>query len=83
MTFEGELPRLIRLSEDKHLSRTHCIIQVSGWTASVVDHGSQNGTVLQVPGRPPELLRAGVPTVVLPGSDIVLAEAVTLRFEVA
>lgn len=82
VTFEGELPRLIRLSEDKHLSRTHCIIQVSGWTASVVDHGSQNGTVLQVPGRPPELLRAGVPTVVLPGSDIVLAEAVTLRFEV-
>ncbi|HMT61888.1 MAG TPA: hypothetical protein PKA24_13575, partial [Microthrixaceae bacterium] len=61
----------------------HCVIQVSGWTASVVDRGSQNGTVLHAPGRNPELLRPGVPTVVLPGSEIVLAEAVTLRFEVA
>lgn len=83
VTFEGELPRLVRLADDKHLSRTHCTIRVSGWTATIVDRGSQNGTVIRAPGRQPELLRAGVPTAVLPGTEIVLAEAVTVRFEVA
>jgi len=56
-------------------------VEVSGWTVSVVDRGSENGTTVHVPGRAPELLRPGLPTVVLPGTEIILAEAITVRFE--
>lgn len=81
LTFEGEPPRLVALANDRHLSRTHCAVEVSGWTVSVVDRGSENGTTVHVPGRAPELLRPGLPTVVLPGTEIILAEAITVRFE--
>jgi len=82
-SYQGDPPRLVTLGDNHDLSRTHVVIEVDEWTATVTDRDSRNGTVLHLPGVEPELLRGGLPAVMVPGSEVVLAECVTLRFESA
>jgi hypothetical protein len=49
----------------------------------VVDLDSRNGTFVALPGRPAERLRAYEPTLIVPGTVIMLSQDVTFTFEVA
>jgi hypothetical protein len=78
--FTGEPPLLIPLPDDADVSRTHLAVEPSGWTATVVDLGSLNGTMLRQPGREPEQLRAHLPAALVAGAEFVLADVVKVRF---
>lgn len=62
--------RLLRLEGDGDISRNHARITVEGGTVVVTDLGSRNGTIVRIPGRPPQKLRDGDPTPVLVGTVI-------------
>lgn len=62
--------RLVRLEGDGDISRTHARVDVEGGTVLVTDLESRNGTVVRIPGRAPQKLRAGEPTPVLVGTVI-------------
>ncbi len=63
-------PRLITIADDKDISRSHVRVAVEGDAVVVTDLASKNGTVVTLPGGTPRKLRAGEPTVVLPGTLI-------------
>lgn len=79
--FTGDPPRLVALVDQQDVSRTHVIIEVSGWTATVTDQDSLNGTEVQLPGKQPEHLRAHTPVAIVVGTRIVLANEVVLKLE--
>jgi hypothetical protein len=79
--YTGDPPRLVGLSEQHDVSRTHVVIELSGWTAMVTDQDSMNGTEVQLPGKPPEQLRPHAPMAIVVGTKIVLANEVTLKLE--
>lgn len=62
--------RLLRLEGDGDISRNHARVAVEGGTVVVTDLGSRNGTIVRIPGRPPQKLREGDPTPVLVGTVI-------------
>ncbi len=68
-------------SPGRTVSRTHIEVRVTGWTVEVVDVSSSYTEVTN-PGAAPLRLRRGSPAVVLPGAVLVLADDVTLRYEV-
>jgi hypothetical protein len=74
-------PNLVRIA-DPGVSRSHVQIVLDGWQVFVRDLGSSNGTELQLPGQPPETLRANEDYLVEPGSRIVVAGEVVFEFEV-
>jgi pSer/pThr/pTyr-binding forkhead associated (FHA) protein len=72
------LPHLVTLVGDD-ISRNHVRVAVEGGTVVVTDLHSSNGTIVVVPGRPPEKLRGGEPTPVIAGTLIDLGGGVTMR----
>jgi hypothetical protein len=79
----GERPHLVKLSSPQHdISRTHLEVRLDGWHVLVTDLDSTNGTLVAQPGRPQERLRPGQPTMIEPGTMVVLADDVTFVFEV-
>lgn len=62
--------RLVRLTGDSDISRTHASVAVEGGTVVVTDLGSRNGTIVRIPGHPAQRLREGEPTPVLVGTII-------------
>ena len=66
----GQEPRLLTISDDPDISRTHLRVAVEGDTVVVTDLGSKNGTFITLPGAAPRKLRASEPTVLLPGTLI-------------
>ncbi|RWZ50026.1 FHA domain-containing protein [Labedella phragmitis] len=72
------LPHLVTLVGDD-ISRNHVRVGVEGGTVVVTDLHSSNGTIVIVPGRPPEKLRGGEPTPVIAGTLIDLGGGVTMR----
>lgn len=78
---EGMTPRLVTLSGDPDISRTHVRIALEGDTVVVTDMHSRNGTTLQLAGKSPQLLRAGEPATVIPGTVVDLGGGTLLRIE--
>lgn len=63
------------------VSRTHLEVRVTGWTVEVIDLSSTHTEVVNPGGRPMRL-RPGHPIMIVPGAEIVLADEVTLAYEV-
>jgi hypothetical protein len=79
--YTGDPPRLVGLADQPDISRTHVVIELSGWTATVTDQDSVNGTEVQLPGKPLEQLRPRSPMALVVGARIVLAGEVELKLE--
>ncbi|TFB92682.1 FHA domain-containing protein [Cryobacterium sp. HLT2-28] len=63
---------------DQDISRNHVRITVEGETVVVTDLHSRNGTVIVLPGKPPQKLRGGESTSVIVGTVVDLGGGVTL-----
>lgn len=75
-----QVPELVTIP-GADVSRSHVEIRLEEWSVLVIDLGSANGTSVTLPDRPPMRLRAKEPMLIVPGSRIILAEQVCLRFE--
>jgi hypothetical protein len=75
----GRVPRLVTVDSIEHdISRNHVQLTVEGGTVVVTDLHSRNGTLIALPGKAPQKLRAGEPTSVIAGTVIDLGSGVTL-----
>jgi len=74
----GQIPRLVTLTGNEDISRNHAQFTIEGDTVVVTDLHSRNGTIVTLPGRSPQQLRAGEPTSVLADTVIDLGGGVTL-----
>ncbi len=78
----GRVPSLVTVDSAEHdISRNHIQLTIEGGTVVVTDLHSRNGTVIALPGRAPQKLRAGEPTSVIAGTVIDLGSGVTLGVE--
>lgn len=76
-------PHLVHLPSDHtFVSRMHLHVELAGWQVLARDLDSRGGTMLTMPGRPPERMRAGEAYVLDPGATLDLAEVYEVRFEV-
>ncbi|WP_246846525.1 FHA domain-containing protein [Humibacter ginsenosidimutans] len=74
-----KVPRLVTVDSVEHdISRNHVQLTVEGGTVVVTDLHSRNGTLIALPGKTPQKLRAGEPTSVITGTVIDLGSGVTL-----
>ena len=79
----SERPHVLRLkSPDNDISRNHAEIVLDGWNVYVRDLGSTNGTVVELAGRAPVRLRDNDLTLLEDGAKVVLAEEITVVYEV-
>jgi hypothetical protein len=76
----GDLvPRLVSLGgADQDVSRNHVHFTVEGDTVVVTDLHSRNGTLVVLPGKPPQKLRQGEPTAVIVGTVVDLGSGITI-----
>jgi hypothetical protein len=73
------VPRLVTVDSVEHdISRNHVQLTIEGGTVVVTDLHSRNGTLIALPGKAPQKLRAGEPTSVIAGTVIDLGSGVTL-----
>ena len=80
----GQMPRLLTVgTPDQDISRTHVRFVLEGGTVVVTDLHSRNGTLVVLPGKEPQKLRAGEPTSVIAGTVVDLGGGVTLTVEEA
>ncbi|MCU1421844.1 MAG: hypothetical protein JWN36_1495 [Microbacteriaceae bacterium] len=76
------MPRLITVGGvDQDISRNHAQFALEGGTVVVTDLHSRNGTMIAMPGREPQKLRAGEPTSVLVGTVVDLGSGITITVE--
>jgi hypothetical protein len=76
-----EVPALVALPDpDGSLSRVHAEVRLEGWEVLLVDRNSTNGTRVEIPGQPPQLLRPNDPILITPGTRVVFADVVTATF---
>jgi hypothetical protein len=74
------LPRLVTVgSPEQDISRTHARFALEGGTVVVTDLHSRNGTVIILPGKSPQKLRAGEPTTVLLGTVVDFGSGLSLE----
>jgi hypothetical protein len=72
------VPRLLTVGgPDQDISRNHVQVTVEGGTVLVTDLHSRNGTIVTLPGRPPQQLRGGHPTAVIGGAVIDLGSGIS------
>lgn len=80
---DGEQPNLVRLADPgKDVSSQHLDVSLDYWHVLVTDLGSTNGTTVELPGRPPQQLRAHDPLAIEPGTRVILADVIEFVFEV-
>ena len=78
----GNIPRLVTVgTADQDISRTHARFVLEGGTVVVTDLHSRNGTMIVLPGKEPQKLRAGEPTAVIVGTVVDFGGGVTLTVE--
>jgi len=74
------MPRLLTVgSIEQDISRNHARFALEGGTVVVTDLHSRNGTMVILPGKDPQKLRAGEPTAVIVGTTVDLGGGVTFR----
>lgn len=79
----GAQPRLVALPDPDHdVSAQHASVVLDLWNVLVCDLGSTNGTALVDQGGRVTRLRPYEPAALQVGGAVVLADVVTLRFEV-
>ncbi len=79
----GEVPQLVPVpSPEQNISRSHLRLDLHGWDVVVTDLGSQNGSEITVPGRPPQRLHADQPVTIPAGTRVGLAGEVFFTYEV-
>jgi hypothetical protein len=72
------VPRLVTVGgPDQDISRNHVQVSVEGGTVLVTDLHSRNGTMVTLPGRPPQQLRGGQPTAVISGAVVDLGSGIS------
>ncbi|KAE8764531.1 FHA domain-containing protein [Georgenia thermotolerans] len=77
-----EVPRLVAVpNPERGVSTTHAEVRPAGDYVVVTDLGSTNGTVLHLPGRPPQRLRPGTGVPVPPGGVVELGAEVRVVVE--
>jgi hypothetical protein len=77
------LPHLVAVPQEaSFVSRMHLQIELDGWLVICRDLGSRGGTILTMPGRAPERLRAMEPHVLEPGCRVSLADQYEVSYEV-
>lgn len=64
------------------LSRTHAEVRLEDWQVLVLDCGSTNGTVVELPGAEPQQLRPEEPCLITPGTKVNLGDGAAFVFEV-
>lgn len=75
----ASIPHLVTVDNDEHdISRNHVQFTLEGDTAVVTDLHSRNGTLITLPGKGQQKLRAGEPTAVIVGTLVDLGGGVTL-----
>jgi pSer/pThr/pTyr-binding forkhead associated (FHA) protein len=82
--FDGdELLHTVKLpSPDGDISRTHLKVTLDGRRVLVTDLGSTNGTLVELPGCPPERLRPNEPFPIQDGTLVTLADGIYFHYEV-
>jgi pSer/pThr/pTyr-binding forkhead associated (FHA) protein len=66
---------------DKELSRNHLELRLDGWSVTLVDLGSVNGTWVANPGKDPVRVRPHAPHPVVLGATVRLAEVTSFVLE--
>lgn len=79
-TLTGARPLTLTGAEGD-ISRSHVAIAVEGDTVVVTDLHSRNGTLVVLPGKSPQKLRAGEPTTVVAGTVVDLGSGATVTVE--
>lgn len=79
-TLRGARP-LTLTGVEEDISRSHVAVAVEGDTVVVTDLHSRNGTLIVLPGKSPQKLRAGEPTTVVTGTVVDLGSGATLTVE--
>ena len=75
----GQMPRLVTVGTADHdISRNHAQFTLEGGTVVVTDLHSRNGTLVVLPGKGPQKLRAGEPTAVIAGTVVDFGGGVTM-----
>jgi hypothetical protein len=75
----ADLPRLVTVGgSDPDISRSHVRFTVEGGTVVITDLHSRNGTLMSLPGRPPQKLREGEPTSALAGTVVDLGGGIRI-----
>ncbi|AYG03063.1 FHA domain-containing protein [Gryllotalpicola protaetiae] len=73
------IPRLVTVgAADADISRNHVRFTVEGGTVVITDLHSRNGTLMSLPGRPPQKLREGEPTSALAGTIVDLGGGIRI-----
>ena len=76
--------RLIAVSSEASVSRTHAVVRADGWTVTVTDCGSRSGTAVLMPGGDePQLLQPWIPHEVAVGTQIFLGGPTSVSIEPA
>lgn len=64
-------PRLVVIGDqDEQMSRSHLHVTIIDWQVFAADLGSLNGTMITLPDRNPQQLRANEPTLIIPGTVV-------------
>ena len=78
----GLIPRLVTIGTvDQDISRNHAQFALEGGTVVITDLHSRNGTLVALPGKSPQKLRAGEPTSVIVGTVVDFGGGVTVTVE--
>lgn len=76
------MPHLLRLSDPRHeISSQHAVVSLDYWHVTLTDVGSTNGTEIVTADGQRQRLVPNTPVVLEPGTTVVLAEIMDIRFE--
>jgi len=78
----GGMPHLLRLSDPRQeISSQHAVVSLDYWHVTLTDVGSTNGTEIVTADGHRQRLVPNTPVVLEPGTTVVLAEVMDIRFE--